>query len=65
MILEARQCCNRRKALAQRVREETPREAAALPRKAGLAVVLSGTIPLRAYTSPVRSATVTVRLYEP
>ena len=30
------------KALAQRVREETAREAAALPRKAGLAVVLVG-----------------------
>ena len=40
------------KALAQRVREETAREAAALPRKAGLAVVLVGDDPAsRIYVS--------------
>lgn len=40
------------KALAQRVREETAREAAALPRKAGLAVVLVGGDPAsRIYVS--------------
>lgn len=40
------------KALAQRVREETAREAAALPRKAGLAVVLVGDAPAsRIYVS--------------
>ena len=40
------------KALAQRVREETAREAAALPRKAGLAVVLVGVDPAsRIYVS--------------
>ena len=53
------------KALAQMVREETAREAAALPRKAGLAVVLVGDDPASRYVSGKERDCEAVRLYEP